>query len=843
MIHHITRIITLSTVITACALLAACGGGGSDLANSSSSSSSSSIDTLAPSIPQDPLATSTSATQVNVSWSASTDTGGAGLAGYRIYRSGATMPLATSTTTSYLDNTVVGNTAYSYRISAFDNAMPANESAQSTSVSITTPVQTVFGLDARPSNTTCLAPARQMSSTIATPRVFSNLTFSRPVLMLQAPNDSSRWYVVEQDGYIKVFNNAESAAASSEALDISSRVISPVDSNNSNDERGLLGMAFHPMFATNHYIYLFYSHTGSPLQSYLSRFTSNDNGATFDANSEQVLLKIDKPYDNHNGGNIVFGSDGYLYIGVGDGGGGDDPNNNAQNLKTLLGKMLRIDVNNGSPYGIPSDNPFTGGALCSSNGVGTANCPEIYAYGLRNPWRWSFDANNNDLWVGDVGQTAYEEIDRITKGGNYGWRCREAAHTNTNANQSSCPSSGMIDPVNEYDHSLGYAVTGGYVYRGSTLAGFGGKYIFGDYGSGKIWALTKNAQNGWDRSDIASTGTNISSFAQSNDKELFFLSIADGQIRSLQVGTTSASPMPTLLSQTGCVNSTQPTQPSSGLVPFTPRSPLWSDAATKSRWIGLPNNSTITVEADGDFSFPNGTVLMKNFSLNNQLIETRLFMRHPDGVWAGYSYEWNDTQTDATLVNVNGKTKTINAQSWIYPSQSQCMQCHSAGAGFSLGAEASQLNYSVLYSQTNRTANQMDTLANIGMLTINPPPFTPYPDPQGSDTLSNRARSYLHANCSGCHRPNGGAPSNMDLRYSTLLTQTNACDAIPQSGDLGLTNARIIAPGNATTSVLVSRMNRRAPDTNAMPPIGSNIVDATALTLITDWINSLASCN
>jgi uncharacterized repeat protein (TIGR03806 family) len=285
----------------------------------------------------------------------------------------------------------------------------------------------------------------------------------------------------------------------------------------------------------------------------------------------------------------------------------------------------------------------------------------------------------------------------------------------------------------------------------------------------------------------------------------------------------------------------QATQPAAGLIPFTPRSPLWSDGAAKSRWIALPNNTTINFASDGDFDFPNGTVLMKNFSLNNQLIETRLFMKHPDSVWAGYSYEWNDAQTDAMLVSVDGKTKMVGSQTWSYPSQSQCVQCHTPGAGYSLGAEAAQMNFDMLYSQTNRTANQMETLAHIGLFAVTPPWILAYPDPYGSAPNSERARSYLHSNCSNCHRPGTGNPSNMDLRYSSTLAQTNSCNAMPQSGDLGITNARIITPGNAAASVLVSRMNRR--DGNAMPPVGSHVVDAAAVTVVTDWINGLTNCN
>ena len=300
----------------------------------------------------------------------------------------------------------------------------------------------------------------------------------------------------------------------------------------------------------------------------------------------------------------------------------------------------------------------------------------------------------------------------------------------------------------------------------------------------------------------------------------------------------------TQLSATGCVNASNATLPASGLIPYTPNAPFWSDGAAKERWIGLPNGQNITVGADGDWDFPNGTVLMKNFRLDNRLIETRLFMRHPDGVWAGYSYEWNAQQTDATLVR-GGKQVTISGQTWIYPSEGQCLQCHTEAAGRSLGLETRQLASNIRYPQTGRDAHQLVTLNTINLLTppiANPRRPGPYPNPAGtSGTLGERARSYLHTNCAQCHRPNGPSTSSMDLRYSTALADTHACDVAPGLGDLGITNARLIAPGAATRSVLIERMSRR--DAHGMPPLGSAQVDAAGAALLTDWVNSLTNCN
>jgi mono/diheme cytochrome c family protein len=232
---------------------------------------------------------------------------------------------------------------------------------------------------------------------------------------------------------------------------------------------------------------------------------------------------------------------------------------------------------------------------------------------------------------------------------------------------------------------------------------------------------------------------------------------------------------------------------------------------------------------------------MKSFRVNNQLIETRLFMRHPDGDWAGYTYEWNDAQTAATRV-VSGKTRMFGSQTWVYPSEVQCLQCHTTASGRSLGLETAQLNGNFDYPQTGRIANQVATLNSIGVLS--PPVTGTLPalhDPYGTaGTVVERARAYLHTNCSNCHRPNGGTPSTLDLRWQRSLAQTNACDVAPSGTTLGIANARLIAPGEPDRSVLPERVNRR--DQHAMPPIGSTVIDAQGVALLRQWIQGLSSC-
>ena len=379
------------------------------------------------------------------------------------------------------------------------------------------------------------------------------------------------------------------------------------------------------------------------------------------------------------------------------------------------------------------------------------------------------------------------------------------------------------------------------MYRGTAIPALVGRYVFSDSGSGTIFALLPDSGGTLKVTQLLSTSAAVVSFAQGSDGELYFVDIGGG-LYKLVPGTAPANPIKTQLSQTGCMSATNPTQPAAGLIPYTPVAQFWSDGATKSRWMALPDNTKITVEADGDWTFPNGTVLVKNFTLNGQLIETRLFMRHTDsGNWGGYTYRWNSTHTDATLVS-GGLTEPIGTQDWTYPSEAQCLQCHTSAAGGSLGLETRQLNSSIAYPATGRTANQLTTLQGIGLFANTLTVQDAYADPADTtQSTVNRARAYLHTNCAQCHRPNGGTPVNLDLRFATAMNATNTCNATPASGDLGVTGARVITPGDASKSLLYLRMNRR--DANQMPPLASHVVDTQGAALLQQWISAMgASC-
>lgn len=337
---------------------------------------------------------------------------------------------------------------------------------------------------------------------------FPSLDFNRPVDLQNYGDDNL--FVVEQRGVIQVFHNDPDTESAAAFLDIRSVV------DDRDNEEGLLGLAFHPGYLQNGYFYVNY--TTSHGTTRISRFEVDVQNPTVAVpSSEFVLMEFTQPFGNHNGGQLAFGPDGYLYIAVGDGGSGGDPQGNGQNTSTLLGSILRIDIDNPTEnlnYGIPTNNPFAG------NQSGARE--EIFAYGLRNPWRISFDAETGLLWTGDVGQNEFEEIDIIENGGNYGWRIMEASDCFQSA---SCDQSGLIEPYYHYLHDDGNAsITGGVVYRGS-IASLAGRYVYADYVSGRIWALESGSMNP-ENQLLYDTNHRITTFGTDHLQELYFCSIS-----------------------------------------------------------------------------------------------------------------------------------------------------------------------------------------------------------------------------------------------------------------------------------------------------------------------------
>lgn len=366
-------------------------------------------------------------------------------------------------------------------------------------------------------NVTQAASPLWVPQTLGLARVFETVPLRQPLALLEAPfvvADASRfrgtalpqvWYVVEKSGRVLRLQQLGDAIQQTVFADLRKRV----DAEPS--EAGLLGMALDPAFAQTGRVYFSYTRSGSPLTSVLSRWQSRDGGQSIDPSSEKILLEVEQPYRNHNGGDVHFGPDGFLYWGLGDGGAAGDPRGNGQDTRTLLGSLLRLDVSGDGGYRIPPDNPLVKGG----------GRPEIFAYGLRNPWRWSFDRRSGDLWLADVGQNAWEEINLIQPGGNYGWNLREGAHCYS----GDCRRDDLLEPVAEYSHAEGCSVTGGYVYRGDAVPALQGVYLFGDYCSGRIWGLFRAGNGRYHSQLLLESGLNIASFGEDAAGEVYVIDL------------------------------------------------------------------------------------------------------------------------------------------------------------------------------------------------------------------------------------------------------------------------------------------------------------------------------
>lgn len=346
---------------------------------------------------------------------------------------------------------------------------------------------------------------------------------SSPVDITHAGDD--RLFIVERSASIRILN-ADGTLRAQDFLDINSRVVNAFGQS----EQGLLGLAFHPDYANNGYFFVYYINNGG--DGVLARFSVDPNDPNkADPDSEKIIMEINQPYPNHNGGGIKFGIDGYLYIGLGDGGAAEDPENRSQNPQTLLGKMLRIDIDNGDPYSIPADNPFAEEDF---------TLDEIWAVGVRNPWRFSFDKETHDLWMGDVGQYVWEEINfqpADSPGGeNYGWRCYEGNNT---FNTSGCPSAdNFVEAAVDYNHQglTHCSVTGGFVYRGQDYPTMTGQYLYADYCSGQFWATAPDGNGGWTTAEIGRfPGYDISTFGEDINGELYVARLTQGRIYKIKL--------------------------------------------------------------------------------------------------------------------------------------------------------------------------------------------------------------------------------------------------------------------------------------------------------------------
>jgi uncharacterized repeat protein (TIGR03806 family) len=507
--------------------------------------------------------------------------------------------------------------------------------------------------------------------------------------------------------------------------------------------------------------------------------------------------------------------------------------NNAQNRDVFLGKMLRFGVSTTGPYTIPPTNPFAAGG----------GKPEIFAYGLRNPWRWSFDRATGDLWLGDVGQGTREEIDWIKRGGNYGWKTHEGTACNP------CGPGPYLDPVIDYTRNIGNCVVGGYVYHGSAIPQLAGTYVYADFAKSTIFALVHDQKTGAPIRppvSLVKAPAQISSFGEGADGELYVAIYGTSTIMKLVSGTAEAGSapvsLPQTLSATGCVDRADPTKFSSGVIPYDVNIPYWSDGTQTKHGFAIPDGTKIKVLADGHFDFPNGSVLVQESSKDGQRLHTKFFVRHADGDWSGYAYEWNQAQTDATLIR---GAKSIRAGSFTsYVTHSAgCLSCHTSGAGRVLGFHGRQLNRDFSYANGARL-NQLAQLEHIGLFDSLLPASAkaaPYPAVDGPEPIDARARAYLDVNCASCHRPEGPDSGVPDLRIDAPIAATGLCSVAPQHGRLDVAGAFIVSPGSPGLSVLSLRMH--ADDWSRMPSSESQLVDPRGIAMIDEWITSGLKCS
>jgi uncharacterized repeat protein (TIGR03806 family) len=703
-----------------------------------------------------------------------------------------------------------------------------------------------FGLDRRvPWNDSRVAGSPDPPTPYKVARAFPKLTVKQPLSMTPEPG-TDRLFVLQHlavwagPGRLLAVRDDQGAAEAETLLELDGLAY---------------GVAFHPDYARNGYLFIGLNGPvpGRGKRPHVVRYTV-DRDAPHRIDPASKRLVIDWASEGHDGDDVAFGNDGYLYVTTGDGTSGSDPGLTGQRIDDLQGSVLRIDVDHPDPgrnYGVPKDNPFVGrpGAR-----------PEVWAYGLRNPWRLSYDRASGQLWVGNNGQDLWEQVYLIKKGGNYGWSLTEGSHV-FNALRQAGPDP-ILPPAAEHPHSEARSLTGGQVYRGTRLPALVGTYVYGDWSTGRVWGVrhdgTKPVWNG----ELVDTPFNITGFGTDHAGELYVIDQASGFYRLEP--TTEADrptrPFPTRLSETGLFASVAGHRPHPAALAFDVAAPQWADGATMERFAALPGLERIEqkpqLNAGGAWTFPDGSVLVQTLSLEpadapaRRRVETRLLVRQ-QGEWAGYSYRWNAAQTDAELVPGPGASAELEVadpgapggrreQVWRFPSRTECLVCHSRAAGFALAFSPLQLDREHDYGRVRD--NQLRAFEHIGLfqgaLPARPEGRLRLADPYDDKAPREaRVRSYLHVNCSTCHVSEGGGNAHMELGLGTPLDRTRLVDEPPTHNRFELPDARIVAPGAPERSVLFYRVSRRG--AGQMPPLVSTEVDRKAVTLIGEWIRGL----
>ncbi|MGC4014174.1 MAG: Ig-like domain-containing protein [Luteolibacter sp.] len=737
-----------------------------------------------------------------------------------------------------------------------------------------------------------------------TANAFPNLTFVDPLWMAEIPG-TTNFLLVGKDGQLWRFANnpAVTQAQVVLALDWSSKT-------QTSEDQGFYSLAFHPQFGqagspNSNYAYVCYNHkpalSGADLDhSYwrVSRFTWLPASGTFDPNSELVLINQFDPDRWHNGGAMFFDNEGFLNITCGDGGDSIGLSQALANTQKIDGGffsgVFRIDVDNNPAkshsirrqptnhaykpaawpssstqgYGIPNDNPW----LDRAGSV----LEEYSAIGLRSPHAAHYDSDTGDIWIGDVGEGTREEITVLPKGGNAQWGFKEGTVTGPGTKPANVIGT-EVAPFYDYGRTIGSCVIGGMRYRGTKWNAFlGGKVLFGDHVRGMVWSAAPGLGGAAPVVETLISGfhtgtkAGLANFCTDSAGEVYLMDLngtnqTGGVIRKLVLQGASVEP-PALLSQTGVFSNLASLTAASGFVPFDVNTPLWSDGAHKQRWIMVPNNGShdtaaekITFNEKGNWTFPEGTILMKHFEMpmderNPSVVrrlETRFIVCTAGGGKYGLTYRWNAGGTDAQLLTggesldyaVTLQDGSTVQRRWDFPSRADCLFCHNSAAGQALGFRTHQLNKDFTYPSTGRTANQLITFSALGMfdrsLTVDE--VRNFLQSRAIDDqtapMEHRVRSYLDANCSHCHQP-GGIVDYFDARLNTPFNSQALMDVAVQGHftELG-TDGRYLKPGDPSLSAVHLRMSHSG-DGTAMPPLAKNVVDENAVKLVEDYLAS-----
>ncbi len=697
-----------------------------------------------------------------------------------------------------------------------------------------------FGLEKRiPWTSSRLSGSPEPPLPYTVSRTFTNLTWKAPIYIAPEPGTDRLLVVLaggEEDRPSRILRLKDDPATGESELFLEM------------GRRLVYSVCFHPAYEQNGFLFLFMNGiTGETERTNrISRFFVDRRApGRVEPSSEEVILEWRSA--GHDGGDMAFGPEGMFYISTGDGTSDSDGWNSGQTLDDLLGSVLRIDVDRRADplrYAVPADNPFLKmpGAR-----------PEIWAYGLRNPWRMSIEAQSGQVWVGNNGQDLWETAHLVRPGENYGWSVYEGSHAfYLNRKRGPTP---HVPPTIEHSHSEFRSLTGGVVYRGDRLPELDGAYVYGDYSSGRIWGMKHDGRRViWHR-ELADTTLQVVAFRVDQRGELLIADHGGGLYRLVPAPEDRAAPaFPTRLSETGLFASVKEHQVVPALIPYSVNAPGWTDGAHAERFIAVPGESRVEYGSGQSWSFPDGTALVETLSLEREpgspasrfRVETRILLRQ-EGEWAGYSFRWNPEGTDALLVPREGAEAEFTfreaqgagerRQTWRFPSRIDCMACHSRAANFVLGLTEAQLNRDQDYGTARD--NQLRALDHIGLFagTLPKPPkdLGKLADPYDvSRDLESRARAYLHVNCSVCHVAAGGGNAKMELGAATPRERMSLLGARPQHDAFGIENAMLVAPGDPRSSVLLHRLSRRG--RGQMPPVVTARVDEGAVELMRDWI-------